>query len=158
MCFETGWAVLISSDLWVKWTTILMPFIAMLALYVAWSQLKSSRYESKASTAHAIYHQYLSLCLENSELAKGDQEIVSENEQINGKYKWFISSMLFSFEQILQVANDDSDWEVAIKAQLLRHAWHLSESGTVKRKEWSIELMTIINKALVEKNYNPIPL
>lgn len=150
MCFETGWAALLSADLWVKWATILMPFIAFFALCVAWYQLNSSRHESRASTAYAIYQQYLSLCLENPMLAKGDRKIVSRDDETLSRYKWFVSNMLFSFEQILRVASEDSDWKVAIKHQLSRHIWHLSDSGTVKRREWSDELMELIDSAVTE--------
>lgn len=64
------------------------------------------------------------------------------------KYRWFVSSMLFTFEQILSAQPSDKEWKATIKAQLLLHKELLKRSRTVKAREWSIQLHKIIDEIL----------
>ncbi|TMP80576.1 hypothetical protein CWB73_11125 [Pseudoalteromonas phenolica] len=143
MCFETGWAALLSADLWSKWAGIATALIAFIALRIARKQLKTAREESKRALAHSAYNDYLTLCFENTKFSYGN-----EKGECQSEYKWFVSKMLFAFEQIIEVYPDDIEWKTAIKNQLKMHSPHLTNSNSVSRKDWSNELTKIIQEVI----------
>lgn len=144
-CFTTGWAALLDVSLWVNWATIAAPIIAGLAIGIALYQLKESRKESRRSSAYAIYTDYLQLCFDHQKYSCGFTIESSSDEDELNQYRWFITRMLFAFEQILDVYSDDEEWVTTIKSQLKRHEWHLSNSGTIRRGEWSADLTSLVN-------------
>ncbi|PML50660.1 hypothetical protein BCT75_12735 [Vibrio lentus] len=157
-CFYTGWSALLDVELWVKWMGIFASIgtvvIAGFALYVAhkqlnlgWKQLKSNRQEAKSATAHDLYHQYLILCIEKPEFSYGMAK-PAERTMEYGKYCWFASSMLFTFEQILETMPDDEKWQATIKSQLLIHKEWLSISSTVREKQWDDSLQRLIEATI----------
>lgn len=113
-------------------------------------QLRSGRKESRRATAYSTYQEYLKLCFENAMLAYGNQEELMQNGKIVKEYPWFVSQMLFAFEQILENDKFDEQWKTSIKSQLERHAWYLKRSNTVNRNEWSCELKSMINDVTAE--------
>lgn len=157
-CFYTGWSALLDVELWVKWMDILTGFAAVTiagwALVVAckqlslgWKQLKENRDETRSATAHSLYHQYLNLCIEKPNFANGMDKPEGRCEEY-GKYRWFVSSMLFTFEQILETKATDDKWQRTIKSQLLTHKEFLACSRTVREREWNDELQAIIDHIL----------
>ncbi|MTF07546.1 hypothetical protein E4K08_14895 [Raoultella ornithinolytica] len=153
-CFEMGWAVLLDSSLWIKWLGILSNIatcvagvIAVAAAIIAYNQLKSGRDEGRKNTAYGIYQQYLLLCINNPQFSDGMIKPVIKNSDY-GQYRWFVSSMLFSFEQILDTQKNDQQWIGTIKSQLNIHKEILKVSRTVKNNEWSTELLTIIKEVV----------
>lgn len=146
-CFETGFAVLLDINMWKLWGDIITPLIAIFAVIVAIRQLKSSKIESRSSTANSIYHSYLNLCLANPELAKGKGSITKANDNY-GSYCWFISSMLFSFEKIIESVDSNEKWESTIKSQLERHKEFLKNSRTAKSDEWDNRLKKLIDSVV----------
>lgn len=157
-CFNTGWSALLDVELWVKWidifTSLAAVAIAGYALYVAcnqlslgWQQLKVNRDETRSATAHNLYHQYLTLCIEKPEFANGMAKPVDRCSEYS-KYCWFVSSMLFTFEQILETKSTDDKWQRTIKSQLQTHKVFLASSRTVREREWNDELQTIIDQIL----------
>ncbi|HBR6853062.1 TPA: hypothetical protein ACXNZR_003080 [Klebsiella aerogenes] len=153
-CFETGWSLLLDASLWVKWlgilsnaATCIAAIFAVVAVIVAYSQLKSGRDEGRKNTAYGIYQQYLSLCIANPHFADGMAK-PKEKTSVYGQYRWFVSSMLFSFEQILDTQKNDIQWIDTIKSQLSLHKEILRISRTVKNKEWSTELNKIIEEVI----------
>ncbi|USE35514.1 hypothetical protein [Endozoicomonas sp. SCSIO W0465] len=155
-CFQTGWAALLNVDLWVKWSTIataaatiFMAGIAVLAACFGRKQIITARKESKRAIAHAAYDRYLDLCLEKTEFSFGSDNPRSSFDEAQFKeYRWFVSKMLFAFEQILDIYPNDDAWKATISSQLKRHKYHLDQSGTVKRKEWSERLLMLINEVI----------
>ena len=141
ICFN----IAIDLDTWVKWSTIAVPGIAVVATVIALHQVNVTRTESRTSTAHNIYNAYLQLAIQNPSLASANNTAITESPE---KYRWFLASMLFSFEQILLVTKNQEDWEVAIKSQLKTHKEHLAISGSVARGDWKPELMKLINEVL----------
>ncbi|MGY3879679.1 hypothetical protein ACW5WK_19905 [Aeromonas enteropelogenes] len=146
-------------DVWVKWisigSSIATVIIAWSALYVAnkqlklgWEQLNTNISETKNATAHNLYHQYLSMCIDKPEFAYG-MEKPEERTIDYGKYCWFVSSMLFTFEQILETNSLDTKWIDAIKSQLLRHRKFLAISSTVRERNWNDKLQNIINEVIL---------
>lgn len=154
-CFETGLAVLLDIEMWTKWTAtfsaIATPLIALLAVLIAIRQLKSNKNESQRANAHNIYQQYLSTCLEYPDLARGKGTITKEDIRY-GQYCWFISSMLFSFERVLDTQAGSQKWEMTIRKQLIRHQLFLVDSGAVKDKVWANSLQKLIDSVLSNSN------
>lgn len=150
-CFYTGWSALLDVELWVKWMDIFTGLatiaIAVAALFIAYRQLNSSREEARSTTAHNLYHQYLTICIEKPEYANGMVKPQERSEEY-GKYCWFVSSMLFTFEQILETKATDPKWQRTIKSQLQTHKEFLACSRTVREREWNDELQAIIDQVL----------
>jgi hypothetical protein len=153
-CFSTGWAALLDADLWAKWldilakiSTVLAVIVALLAARIAYKQFVSSIKETRNATAYSIYHQYLTLCLDKPQLSSGMQKPHQHSVEYD-KYRWFVSSMLFTFEQILDTQKDDPKWIKTITSQLKIHKHFLATSRTVRDKEWDEQLQTIIDDVL----------
>lgn len=160
-CFETGWAALFNVDLWIKWGEIFNNFapsiIAAVALWVAYSQLnlgfaqlKSNRIETRNATAHNLYHQYLTLCLEKPEFSNGMVHPGKDCDDYR-QYCWFVSTMLFTFEQIIETQSTDEKWIRTIESQLRIHKEFLAKSSTVKEKKWNDSLQLLIEKAIANE-------
>ncbi len=146
-CFETGFSVLLDIQTWKNWLPIISLIIAVLAGCIALIQLHSGRNESRRATANNIYSQYLTLCFDNPKFAYGLSEAEHDIETYN-KYRWFVSNMLFTFEQVLETQSKDEKWITTIQAQLKRHKKHLDKSSTVKDRVWNDELMELIEKVI----------
>lgn len=149
-CFEFGLSELLDVSLWLKWGSILANIatciaviVAIFAAFIAYNQLKSSKEEERKSTAYEIYHQYLLLCINNPQFAEGMKKTEIKTEEYK-RYRWFVSTMLFSFEQIIDTQPNDSQWSATVKSQLIKHKELLEISRTVKENEWSTSLNSII--------------
>ncbi|WP_080741118.1 hypothetical protein [Aeromonas bestiarum] len=160
-CFKTGLSALLDVDLWVQWTDIFSNLftvsIAGLALYIAhrqlklgWQQLMSNRTETRNATAHNLYHQYLKLCIDMPQYSYGMEKPNHECIEY-GRYCWFISAMLFTFEQILETMACDEKWQTTIKSQLIIHKEFLSTSSTVREKKWNNNLQKLIEDVISVK-------
>ncbi|MEZ8695379.1 hypothetical protein BCU88_21800 [Vibrio splendidus] len=153
-CFKTGWSALLDVDLWVKWfdifaslATTLAVFAAIFAAYIGYQQLISNAKETRNATACNIYQQYLALCMANPNFSNGMAKPESRSKEYT-QYCWFISSMLFSFEKILETQKGDPQWVKTIESQLMMHKEHLKSSDTVKDEQWEKELDNIIKKVI----------
>ena len=152
ICLDTNAARLLTFDFWNDRADIIMMIIASIALVFSIKQLLSARKDSRRATAYATYQEYLKLCFENPTLAYGKQSEIIQNNKTTPKYPWFVSQMLFAFEQILETDKSDEQWLVSIESQLERHAWYLKNSSTANRSEWNEELKAIIKKVTLEAN------
>ncbi|MCL6272154.1 hypothetical protein M3P05_19725 [Sansalvadorimonas sp. 2012CJ34-2] len=155
-CFETGLAALLKVELWVKWASIAAPLVTALAIFVAVRQINAAKIENKRAIAHAAYDRYLDLCFENTHFSCGYTTPSDTENDDNLKYRWFVSKMLFAFEQILDVYADDEEWINTIESQLSRHKSHLAHSSTVNGGEWSEQLKSLINKVIDSHESNAI--
>lgn len=150
ICLDTSAAQLFTFEFWNNRADIIMALIAGIALVFTIKQLRSGRKESRRATAYSTYQEYLKLCFENAILAYGNQEEIIQKGNITKEYPWFVSQMLFAFEQILENDKSDKQWKTSIKSQLERHAWYLKRSNTANRDEWSNELKSMINDVTAE--------
>lgn len=130
---------------------LLSSIIAIVAISVALYQLRVGRIETRSSQAHSIYQQYLAMCIQypkfaNGYVAKLDSE--SKRDPEYDRYKWFVSSLLFSFEQILEAKPKDKYWLTSIKEQLKIHKAHLSKAKTLKTGEWHISLQKLLDEVI----------
>ncbi|WP_311749951.1 hypothetical protein [Proteus penneri] len=129
---------------------ILTLVIAFLAYNLAKSQLASMKKESLRGIAYSVYKDYLRLCFENPDFSYGNKDKIVINGKLNEKYPWYISQMLFTFEQILEVDKKDNYWNKSIYSQLKRHDWYLKDSNSIKRCEWTPTLQKIIDIVIKE--------
>lgn len=153
-CFKTGWASLLNGDLWIKWAsiasnvaTVIAVVVAIFAAVIAFRQLISSGKESRRSTANQIYQQYLAMCIEYPYFSRGLMKPHRRKVEYT-KYCWFVSSMLFSFEQILETDPDDKQWIITIESQLKMHSSHLKISRTANSEQWDKNLDGIIKRVI----------
>ena len=149
ICFDTSFAQILNLEFWNERASLIMIVIAGCALIFTAVQLVSGRKESRRSSAYSAYQSYLKLCFDNSKLAFGDEKSISNENGVDPKYPWFIAQMLFSFEQILEI-NQDEEWNIAIKSQLNKHRWFLRKSKSANRDEWSNELKALLNEIINE--------
>ncbi|QYJ75062.1 hypothetical protein [Shewanella sp. FJAT-52076] len=156
MCFKIGWAALLDVELWLKWldilskiATVVAVVVAIIAAFIAYKQITSNSQVSKSSTAISIYQQYLQLCIDNPQFSMGMQKPTNRTGEYT-KYCWFVSSMLYSFEQILEVYDNDDKWIKTIKSQLIRHSEHLKISSSVQDGHWNSKLESVIEDVLHE--------
>lgn len=154
-CFETGLAVLLDIEMWTKWTAtfsaIATPLIALVAVRIAFKQLNSNKKESQRASAYNIYQQYLTTCMEYPDLARGEGTITKGHKNY-GQYCWFISSMLFSFERVLDTQVRSDKWKKTIIKQLKRHRLFLVDSSSVKDRVWANELQLLIDSVISNRN------
>ncbi|CAK2005621.1 DUF4760 domain-containing protein [Vibrio crassostreae] len=155
ICLDTNAAQLLTLVFWNDRADIVMMIIASIALVFSIKQILSGRKESRRATAYAIYQEYLKLCFDNTTLAYGNQSEIVQDGKTNPKYPWFVSQMLFAFEQILETDKSDEEWKTSIKSQLELHAWYLKESSTANRAEWNKELKVIIKQVTSETSLQP---
>lgn len=151
ICLDTNAANLLTFEFWNERADIIMAVVAVLALMLTLKQLRSGRQESRRATAYATYQEYLKNCADNPKFAYGNKNDIVSNGVTHEKYPWFVSQMLFTFEQVLETSKSDKQWRTAIQSQLEKHAWYLERSNTIKRNEWSTDLMTLIRNALACK-------
>ncbi|MBL0596857.1 hypothetical protein JD516_03350 [Aeromonas jandaei] len=154
-CFKMGLAALLDVSLWVEWLGILANlatffglFIAGVAAIYAIRQHKENIIESRRSVAYELYQNYLSLCFEHPEFARGFKRPTNKSDKQYERYCWFISSALFAFEQILHTESQKDTWSKTIKYQLSFHKEHLIRSSTVRNELWDDELQKIIDRVI----------
>ncbi|CND77765.1 hypothetical protein [Yersinia kristensenii] len=128
--------------------TLISSALTLAAVLVAVWQIYCSRYESRRASAFNMYSGYLSLAMEYPLLAFGEENVINNDKKLKEIYPWFISNMLFTFEQILKISKNAPDWKSTIHSQLMQHSWYLAKSSTVQRREYEEELMSEIDKIL----------
>lgn len=146
ICFDNDIGYYLTFDFWNKRADIIVAIIASIALVFTIIQIMINRKEARRATAFAAYNEYLKLSFDFPDFSYGIQNKINANSSINLKYPWFVSRMLFCFEQILSVEKNNKEWLIALESQLSKHAWYLRKSKSVKRNEWSKELLNIIEK------------
>lgn len=146
MSCESGISLL-SANNWSLAVSLVTIIVAIIAISVAVWQLHVGRTETRSAQAHETYQQYLARCIEYSEFASG-YTAKSKPDPEYDKYKWFVSSMLFSFEQILEAKPKDQYWINAICSQLKLHEAHLVKSSTIDKGEWHDSLQRLLNSTV----------
>jgi len=121
-------------------------------LNVANDQLREAKKDNVRSFSHNAYSKYLKLTLEYPNFAHPEQELIKHDSTMHSQYRWFISNMLFYFEEILMINDKDKDWNKAISRQIKIHMWQISGSS-YKQQGWSPELLKIINSLSTSRYY-----
>lgn len=146
ICLDVDIAQFMTYKFWNDRANIITACIAIIALAFTIIQLRANKREARRATAYNTYQEYLRLCFDNPKLSYGKENEIKKIDGIDIKYPWFISQMLFAFEQILENDTCNLEWEISIKSQLLRHSWYLRKSESANRNEWNIKLKNIIQE------------
>ncbi|KKY84360.1 hypothetical protein OA46_15080 [Enterobacter cloacae] len=148
ICFINDISYYLTFDFWNKRADIIVAVVAVIALLFTIFQIIINKREARRATALTAYNEYLKLSFDFPEYSYGDEQHISNNGSTFDKYPWFISRMLFCFEQILSVERNNNEWKIALESQLSKHSWFLKKSKSVRRKEWSKDLQKMINKVI----------
>ncbi|MEF9927360.1 MAG: hypothetical protein RR763_06520 [Massilia sp.] len=130
--------------------TLCVPLIAIGAIAIAIWQVKENSAAVRRASAYSIYQNFLKLALDNPTIAFGDRAEILSDVKKSSVHKWFFANMLLSFEEIIAIYPNQEDWKSAIKSQLRRHAWHLSDSSSIKNKHWNASLLQLVHEAISE--------
>lgn len=148
ICFSNDIGYYLTFDFWNKRADIIVAVVAVIALLFTMIQIKINKIETRRAIALTAYNEYLKLSFDFPEYSYGDEQHITNNCSAFDKYPWFVSKMLFCFEQILSVEKNNKEWKIALESQLSKHSWFLKKSKSVRRKEWSKDLQEIINKVI----------
>lgn len=122
--------------------------VAVVTGVIAYFSYRNNLTEIRKSSAYSLYQTYLNLCLCHPEYSKGYERTTHIKDDIYVKYSWFVSNMLFTFEQVLNISKDDKKWIDTITYQLSIHKKHLAYSRTVREREWDEPLQNILDKII----------
>ncbi|AXX59692.1 MULTISPECIES: hypothetical protein [Vibrio] len=144
--------------------------IALIAVCVAWLQIKSAESQAQQQLAKSFYQSYLELAFDNPKYAEPKLSTLCPNiedkEELRlceAKYEWFVSRMLYAVENILAFDLSDEDmksWKRTINDQVSNHADYLKTDSFKKSiGTYSCELLPILekhgaDKDEIKKSYN----
>jgi hypothetical protein len=122
------------SNLLTNWAQVapgLTPLVALVAVVVAWRQLRLNRLNQRETIAKTLYREYLKTAIEkpvfaNPDLAKFDYNAatIDDSHEKFESYEWYISYMLHACEEILGIQKSDL-WRHTIRSQLNLHRSYL---------------------------------
>ena len=92
--------------------------VAVVTGVIAYCSYKNNLIEIRKSNAYSLYQTYLNLCLCHPEYSKGYERKTHIKDDSYVKYSWFVSNMLFTFEQVLNTSKYDKKWVDTITYQL----------------------------------------
>ncbi|MFS1465529.1 hypothetical protein BCU33_005610 [Vibrio lentus] len=136
----------------VAFMTAFIVFFGMYQLNTAKEQLEESKQVNIKSLSHNSYSKYLQLALENPQFAFPNPDFIQSKVEVFAKYRWFVANMLFYFEEVLVVNDQDRNWSNAISRQIKIHMWYL-ENSNYRNQAWSTELVEIITKQVQVKSF-----
>jgi hypothetical protein len=93
---------------------IFTPFIALVAVWVAYRQLSLNRKNQRETTAKATFREFLKLCVQRPNLAYGKPNPGEQDE-----YEWFIGYFLWAAEEILEYSG--KNWESNLRLHATYH-------------------------------------
>ena len=97
---------------------------AIVALGLAYLQIRFAQLSQRETTAKEIYRDYLRLAFEYPMLASPDdnnQKIIQDY-----KYRWFVAVMLNACEEILASSRNDPAWQEVVLAEMEYHKSYLN--------------------------------
>lgn len=124
---------------------------ALVALVIAYTQLRQNRRIHRESTAKAIYKEYLRIAVEHPHLAyprSGHIESIRNTEEYV-RYTWFVSYMLFACDEVLALSRETRQWRGVIKEQVKFHLNYLSSPEFYETNEhsgYSLEMQKILDE------------
>jgi hypothetical protein len=115
-----------SMDDFLRWSQILANVatcLALIGIAVAYQQLRSGAIAQKRTTAITAWTEYLKLALAHPEYARPQSSLTGAGvgSREFSQYRWFVATMLFACEQVLEAHSDDEAWEDIVTAQLRNH-------------------------------------
>lgn len=135
----------------IAFLTAFIVLFGMHQLNATKAQLEESKKVNIRSLSHDSYSKYLQLALEHPNFAYPNPDFIKADQQIFSQYRWYVANMLFYFEEVLVVNDEDKNWSDAISKQIRIHRWYL-QSSNYKNQAWSQKLVEIISKE-VDRNF-----
>jgi len=106
---------------WAQIAPGLTPLVAALAVFVAWSQLRSNRVNQRETTAKGAFREYLKLAFDKQEFANPDYAALKADPNKLDQYHWFLAYLLWTCEEVLSYTKDDKIWRANLFANLNQH-------------------------------------
>lgn len=127
--------------------TAVAALAALLALGVAWFQVKAGREAQQETVAKEIYREYLRLALEHPRYAYPNYAHLSANPEGEDfqRYEWFVSFLCYASEEILEMFDDEPGWQSTIASQLSYHHDYIFSEHFV-RGHYSEKLRELIGR------------
>ena len=127
--------------------TAVAAIAALIALGVAWFQVKAGREAQRETVAKEIYRDYLRLALEYPHYAYPDYVHLSANPGSDDfqRYEWFVAFLCYASEEIMEMFGNKPGWESAIISQLGYHYDYLHSDNFV-RDHYSDKLVKLIGR------------
>ncbi|HEU4661645.1 MAG TPA: hypothetical protein VFS63_13395 [Pseudolabrys sp.] len=94
----------------------LTPLVALIAVWVAYRQLKLNRRSQRETTAKATFREYLKLAFEHPDLAEGDYQRLVQAGKAD-KHSWFVGYFLWAAEEILNTRGEIASGEKTCKCK-----------------------------------------
>lgn len=118
---------------------------ALVAVPIAVWQMHTNRNIVRQNNAKSLYRDYLSLCLNNIELARPNGTF-PEDYPKRQRYELFVAQMLFVLEEIL-MSTDHPDWRLVARSQIAEHKAYLFSSLFMENKSelYNDEIQQIIH-------------
>jgi hypothetical protein len=128
--------------------------IAVVALIVAYIQVRVSKRESRLGVAKAIYKDYLALAFANPKFSSASYPLdapgiqtFSRNADEYERYEFFVSYLLFAAEEVLDLTKNSPAWRATLRDQLRYHALYL-DSMDLQEHHYSSDLLTLREEAI----------
>jgi hypothetical protein len=132
--------------------------VGVVGVFIAYRQFREGARGQRQAMAISAWQQYLELALEHPELSLPSSrkvEFAFDSEEYN-RYRWFVASMLFAAEQVLDAHPDDSAWRTTIKTQLMHHQVYVCRDG-FGGSYYPSELISLISEVRAEiKSMAPV--
>jgi hypothetical protein len=100
--------------------------------------------------ADECWQAYLSLGFENPKFAAGRVENLDQWSEERERYEWFVGKMLYACESVLSYAENDRDWQDAIKINVAIHKQLARFRPDQFNDGWSPCLRQLIKEALTD--------
>ncbi|MDR6587418.1 hypothetical protein [Agrobacterium tumefaciens] len=132
----------------------LLLITAVVSVFGVYQFISTTRFNRNQS-AKEIHSEYIKIGLDNPTLANPSLKGLDlENLTLGGsreefeRYEWFVSFMLWSFEEVFHLSSDPS-WSSTIRLSLQAHAPYL-QSVHVKRAGYLDNVDPVIRKLISE--------
>jgi hypothetical protein len=128
----------------------LTPLVALIAVWVAYRQLKLNRRSQRETTAKATFREYLKLAFEHPDLAEGDYQRLVQAGKAD-KHSWFVGYFLWAAEEILEYAPRNRQRRKNLQMQADKHRAYFEENevfNKVEKGTYSRRTRKLIERAI----------
>lgn len=114
---------------------IVTAMVALLALVLAWHQLRVTRREGRLTLAKTIYREYLAMAIDNPMFSSASYPLDSprmhafwNDADTRERYEFYVAHLLFAAEEILALTKLP-EWRDAMRLHLQYHGLYLATDG-----------------------------
>ena len=111
---------------------IVTALIALLALALAWHQLRVMRREGRLTLAKTIYREYLAMAIDNPMFSSASYPLDSpqmytfwNDSDTRERYEFYVAHLLFTAEEILALSTLP-EWRAAMQLHLQYHGLYIA--------------------------------